>query len=45
MTYLPLTAQIVTVHLAGEIALGLYRLQRDDTCHWPAAARPAAGSV
>ena len=36
-TCLPLTADVITAHLTGEIALGLYPLQTDDTCHWLAA--------
>ena len=34
---LPLTAEVITRHLAGDIAIGLYPLLRDDSCHWLAA--------
>ncbi|HEY5135448.1 MAG TPA: hypothetical protein VIJ41_06645 [Candidatus Nanopelagicales bacterium] len=44
-TYLPLTAEVVTAHLAGEIDLGLYPLLRDDTCQWLAADFDGASSM
>ena len=44
-TYLPLTADVVTAHLAGEIDLGLYPLLRDDTCQWLAADFDGASSM
>ena len=44
-TYLPLTSEVVTAHLAGEIDLGLYPLLRDDTCQWLAADFDGAASM
>lgn len=44
-TYLPLTAEVVTRHLAGEIDLGLYPLLRTDTCQWLAADFDGASSM
>lgn len=44
-TFLPLTADVVTAHLAGEIDLGLYPLHGDDTCHWLAADFDGAASM
>jgi len=44
-TYLPLTTEVVTAHLAGEIDLGLYPLLGDDTCHWLAADFDGASSM
>lgn len=35
--YLPLTEEVVTAHLSGELHLGLYPLLPDDRCHWVAA--------
>ncbi len=35
--YLPLTPDIVDQHLRGEIHIGLYPLEDDDTCWWVAA--------
>jgi superfamily II DNA or RNA helicase len=35
--YLPLTAEVITAHLSGEIHLGLYPLLDGDTCWWLAA--------
>lgn len=36
-SYLPLTEEILTAHLSGEIAIGLYPLLDADRCHWLAA--------
>ncbi|MHB1738254.1 MAG: TOTE conflict system archaeo-eukaryotic primase domain-containing protein [Actinomycetes bacterium] len=44
-TYLPLTAAVITAHLAGELDLGLYPLLGDDTCHWLAADFDGATSM
>jgi superfamily II DNA or RNA helicase len=44
-SFLPLTAEVVTAHLAGEIDLGLYPLHGDDTCHWLAADFDGAASM
>jgi superfamily II DNA or RNA helicase len=35
--YLPLTAEVVTGHLSGELHLGLYPLLEGDRCWWVAA--------
>lgn len=35
--YLPLTPDIIDQHLRGEIHIGLYPLEDDDTCWWVAA--------
>jgi superfamily II DNA or RNA helicase len=35
--YLPLTAEVITAHLSGEIHLGLYPLLDGDRCWWLAA--------
>lgn len=35
--YLPLTAEVVTAHLSGELDLGLYPLLDGDRCWWLAA--------
>ncbi|HEX3613616.1 MAG TPA: DEAD/DEAH box helicase family protein [Sporichthyaceae bacterium] len=35
--YLPLTAEVITAHLAGETAIGLYPLRDGDRCCWVAA--------
>ena len=35
--YLPLTEEVVTAHLSGEIHIGLYPLLPDNHCHWVAA--------
>jgi superfamily II DNA or RNA helicase len=35
--YLPLTEEVVTAHLSGELELGLYPLLDGDRCHWLAA--------
>jgi superfamily II DNA or RNA helicase len=35
--YLPLTAEVVTAHLSGELHLGLYPLLDGDRCWWLAA--------
>ncbi|WP_448639391.1 TOTE conflict system archaeo-eukaryotic primase domain-containing protein [Geodermatophilus sp. URMC 63] len=35
--YLPLTDEVVTAHLSGELELGLYPLLDGDRCHWLAA--------
>jgi superfamily II DNA or RNA helicase len=35
--YLPLTEEVVTRHLSGELEIGLYPLLDDDRCHWLAA--------
>lgn len=36
-SYLPLTAEVITAHLSGDTALGLYPLQDGDRCCWVAA--------
>lgn len=35
--YLPLTEQVLTQHLSGELEIGLYPLLDNDRCHWLAA--------
>ena len=35
--HLPLTEQVLTRHLSGELEIGLYPLLDDDRCHWLAA--------
>jgi hypothetical protein len=35
--YLPLTEDVITAHLSGELELGLYPLLDGDRCHWLAA--------
>jgi hypothetical protein len=35
--YLPLTEEVVTRHLSGDLEIGLYPLLDDDRCHWLAA--------
>jgi hypothetical protein len=35
--YLPLTEQVLTAHLSGQLEIGLYPLLDDDQCHWLAA--------
>src|SRR6478672_10103873 len=35
--YLPLTEEVVTAHLSGEVDLGLYPLMDGDLCRWLAA--------
>ena len=35
--HLPLTEEVVTRHLSGELEIGLYPLLDDDRCHWLAA--------
>ncbi len=35
--YLPLTAEVITAHLSGEVDLGLYPLLDGDQCCWLAA--------
>jgi hypothetical protein len=35
--YLPLTEEVVTAHLSGELEMGLYPLLDGDRCHWLAA--------
>ncbi len=35
--YLPLTEEVVTRHLSGELEIGLYPLLDSDRCHWLAA--------
>lgn len=35
--YLPLTEEVITAHLSGELELGLYPLLDGDRCHWLAA--------
>lgn len=35
--YLPLTAEVITAHLSGDTALGLYPLQDGDRCCWVGA--------
>jgi hypothetical protein len=35
--YLPLTAEVITAHLSGELHLGLYPLLNGDRCWWLAA--------
>ena len=35
--HLPLTEEVITRHLSGELEIGLYPLLYDDRCHWLAA--------
>ena len=35
--YLPLTEEVITAHLSGDLELGLYPLLDGDRCHWMAA--------
>ena len=35
--YLPLTGEVLTGHLSGELEVGLYPLMEDDRCWWVAA--------
>ncbi len=35
--YLPLTEQVLTAHLSGQLDIGLYPLLDGDLCHWLAA--------
>jgi len=35
--YLPLTEQVLTAHLSGQLDIGLYPLLDGDQCHWLAA--------
>jgi hypothetical protein len=35
--YLPLTEEVVTRHLSGDLEIGLYPLLDNDRCHWLAA--------
>ncbi len=35
--YLPLTEQVLTAHLSGQLEIGLYPLLDNDQCHWLAA--------
>ena len=35
--YLPLTEQVLTSHLSGQLEIGLYPLLNNDRCHWLAA--------
>ncbi len=35
--YLPLTEEVVTRHLSGDLEIGLYPLLDNDRCHWVAA--------
>ncbi len=35
--YLPLTEQVLTGHLSGDLEIGLYPLLDSDRCHWLAA--------
>jgi superfamily II DNA or RNA helicase len=35
--YLPLTEEVITAHLSGDLELGLYPLLDGDRCHWLAA--------
>jgi hypothetical protein len=35
--FLPLTEEVITAHLSGELELGLYPLLSGDRCHWLAA--------
>ncbi len=43
--YLPLTDDVVTAHLSGEMHIGLYPLLDDDTCHWLAADFDGAAAM
>ena len=36
-SYLPLTEEVLTAHLSGDTAIGLYPLLDADRCHWLAA--------
>lgn len=33
-TYLPLTAEVVSAHLLGDVFIGLYPLRNDNSCHF-----------
>jgi superfamily II DNA or RNA helicase len=33
-TYLPMTTDVIAAHLVGEVFVGLYPLQTDNTCHF-----------
>ena len=35
--YLPLTSQVITEHLSGDVEIGLYPMLDGDRCHWLAA--------
>ena len=35
--YLPLTEEVITRHLRGDLEIGLYPLLDSDRCHWLAA--------
>jgi hypothetical protein len=35
--YLPLTEEVITAHLSGDLEVGLYPLLDGDRCHWLAA--------
>jgi hypothetical protein len=43
--YLPLTAEIITAHLSGEVHLGLYPLLDGDRTWWVALARPDGNAL
>jgi len=37
--YLPLSEEVITAHLSGELELGLYPLLDGDRCRWLATGR------
>ena len=43
--YLPLTEQVLTQHLSGELEIGLYPLLDSDRCHWLAADFDGAAAM
>jgi hypothetical protein len=43
--YLPLTPEVVTAHLSGEVHLGLYPLLDGDRCWWLAADFDGAAAM
>jgi superfamily II DNA or RNA helicase len=45
VTHLPLTDQVTTAHLVGEVFIGLYPLRPDNTCSFVAADFDGAGAM
>ena len=45
VTHLPLTDEVVTAHLVGEVFVGLYPLRPDNTCSFVAADFDGAGAM
>lgn len=43
--YLPLSEEVLTRHLSGELEIGLYPLRDDDRCHWLAADFDGATAI